>query len=137
MFTEYILSLSLFCFSFSSFFDDVFYWKKDYGSPNTYTCTIYVPRASVEDYKSAETWRALTHLIELYDFDFEKFIWRIAATTACRMSVMANTYISEEDQEWILENIRYCDNLKEIIFKNKTYTLEEFTKKYKLGGVII
>lgn len=49
-------------------------------------------------------------VIEKGEFDFEKFIWRIAATTACRMSVMANTYISSEDQEWILENIRYCDN---------------------------
>ena len=52
-----------------TFFDDVFYWKPNYGSPNRYTCTIYVPRASVEDYKSAETWRALTHLIEPYDFE--------------------------------------------------------------------
>ena len=34
----------------------------------------------------------------------------MAATTACRMSVMAGDYISLEDQEWILENIRYCDN---------------------------
>ena len=43
-------------------------------------------------------------------FDFDQFVWRLAATTACRMSVMAGDYISEEDQEWILENIRYCEN---------------------------
>ncbi len=49
-------------------------------------------------------------LIEKGNFDLEKFIWHMAATTACRMSVMAGDYISEEDQEWILENIRYCDN---------------------------
>ena len=49
-------------------------------------------------------------MIEKGQFDFDQFIWRIAATTACRMSVMANTYISPEDQEWILENIRYCEN---------------------------
>lgn len=49
-------------------------------------------------------------VIEKGSFDFDQFVWRMAATTACRMSVMANTYISEEDQEWILENIRYCDN---------------------------
>ncbi len=49
-------------------------------------------------------------IIDKGDFDFDKFVWRIAATTACRMSVMANTYISKEDEEWILENIRYCDN---------------------------
>ena len=26
------------------------------------------------------------------------------------MSVMAGDYISKEDTEWILENIRYCEN---------------------------
>ena len=49
-------------------------------------------------------------IVEKGKFDFDQFIWRIAATTACRMSVMAGDYISKEDQEWILENIRYCDN---------------------------
>ena len=49
-------------------------------------------------------------VIEKGKFDFDQFIWRIAATTACRMSVMAGDYISKEDMEWILENIRYCDN---------------------------
>ena len=49
-------------------------------------------------------------VIEKGSFDFDQFIWRMAATTACRMSVMANTYISPEEEEWILENIRYCDN---------------------------
>ena len=49
-------------------------------------------------------------IIEKGNFDFDKFIWRMAATTACRMSVMANTYISLEEQQWILDNIRYCDN---------------------------
>jgi len=49
-------------------------------------------------------------IIEKGEFDIDKFIWRMAATTACRMSVMAGDYISQEDQEWILENIRYCEN---------------------------
>ena len=49
-------------------------------------------------------------IIDKSEFNYDDFIWRIAATTACRMSVMANTYISEEEEEWILENIRYCDN---------------------------
>ena len=43
-------------------------------------------------------------------FDLDQFIWRMAATTACRMSVMAGDYISEEDQQWILDNIRKCEN---------------------------
>lgn len=49
-------------------------------------------------------------IIEKGNFDYDQFIWRMAATTACRMSVMANTYISKEEEEWILENIRYCEN---------------------------
>ena len=49
-------------------------------------------------------------VIDKGSFDFDQFIWRMAATTACRMSVMANTYISPEEQDWILENIRYCEN---------------------------
>ena len=43
-------------------------------------------------------------------FDLDQFIWRMAATTACRMSVMAGDYISEEDQQWILDNVRKCEN---------------------------
>ena len=54
--------------------------------------------------------RLIDLIVEKGEFDFDQFIWRMAATTACRMSVMAGDYISEEDQEWILENIRYCEN---------------------------
>lgn len=49
-------------------------------------------------------------ICEKKEFDFDKFVWRMAATTACRMSVMANEYISLEEQQWILDNIRKCDN---------------------------
>ncbi len=54
--------------------------------------------------------RIVDMIIEKGSFDLDKFIWRMAATTACRMSVMANTYISSSEEEWILENIRYCEN---------------------------
>ena len=65
----------------------------------------------IPEEKSEDIIRKLIDLvIEKGSFDIDKFLWRIAATTACRMSVMANTYISEEDQAWILENIRYCEN---------------------------
>ena len=65
----------------------------------------------IPEEKSEDIIRKLIDLvIEKGTFDIDKFLWRIAATTACRMSVMANTYISEEDQAWILENIRYCEN---------------------------
>ena len=54
--------------------------------------------------------RIIDLVVEKGHFDFDQFIWRMAATAACRMSVMAGDYISQEDQEWILENIRYCEN---------------------------
>ena len=34
----------------------------------------------------------------------------MAATQACRMSIKANDYISEEDQIYLLEELRKCDN---------------------------
>ena len=65
----------------------------------------------LEEEKAEEIIRYMVDLaLEKKDFDFDQFIWKTAATTACRMSVMANTYISPEEQEWILENIRYCEN---------------------------
>ena len=65
----------------------------------------------IEEDRAEDTIRTMIDMVlEKGTFDFEKFIWRLAATTACRMSVMANTYISKEEEEWILENIRYCEN---------------------------
>ena len=65
----------------------------------------------IPDDKSDEIIRKIVDIIvEKGEFDFDKFVWRMVATTACRMSVMANTYISKDEEEWILENIRYCDN---------------------------
>lgn len=65
----------------------------------------------IPEEKSEEIIRKLVDIIiDKGKFDFDQFIWRIAATTACRMSVMAGDYISKEEMEWILENIRYCDN---------------------------
>lgn len=44
------------------------------------------------------------------EFDFDQFVWRMAATMACRMSVKANDYISYEDQVWLLNELRKCEN---------------------------
>ena len=66
----------------------------------------WVPDEKAEDI----TRRIVDILCDKGKFDFDQFIWRMAATTACRMSVMAGDYISQEDQEWILDNIRKCEN---------------------------
>lgn len=43
-------------------------------------------------------------------FDFDLFVWRMAATMACRMSIKANDYISYDDQMFLLDSLRKCDN---------------------------
>lgn len=43
-------------------------------------------------------------------FDFDQFVWRMASTMACRMSIKANDYTSYEDQVWLLNELRKCEN---------------------------
>ena len=43
-------------------------------------------------------------------FDFDQFVWRMAATMACRMSIKANDYTSYDDQVWLLNELRKCEN---------------------------
>ena len=49
-------------------------------------------------------------IIAKEDFDFDQFVWRMAATMACRMSVKANDYLSYDDQVWLLDTLRCCEN---------------------------
>lgn len=49
-------------------------------------------------------------IIEKGSFDFDLFVWRMAATMACRMSIKANDYISYDDQVWLLNELRKCEN---------------------------
>ena len=54
--------------------------------------------------------KAVDTVIEKKTLDFDQFVWRMAATQACRMSIKANDYISEEDQVFLLDELRKCDN---------------------------
>ncbi len=49
-------------------------------------------------------------IITRESFDFDLFVWRMAATMACRMSIKANDYISYDDQVFLLDTLRKCDN---------------------------
>ena len=44
------------------------------------------------------------------DFTREKFIDRTAMTLACRMSIKAHDYISEEDMTYLLDTLIACEN---------------------------
>ena len=49
-------------------------------------------------------------IAEKQKFDFDLFVWRMASTMACRMSIKANDYTSYEDQVWLLNELRKCEN---------------------------
>jgi len=49
-------------------------------------------------------------IVENEDFDEKKFIDRIAATVACRMSIMAGDYITLDEASELLEQLRLTNN---------------------------
>ena len=100
---EYILAKERF-----SLLEEYGFTVEDFGK-NTIIIRSH-PAWIPEDRSEAIIREIVDLIVEKGNFDFDQFVWRMAATTACRMSVMAGDYISLEDQEWILENIRYCDN---------------------------
>ncbi len=49
-------------------------------------------------------------IIEQESFDYSRFIWKVAATLACKHSIRAHDIITKDDMENLLEMIRYCEN---------------------------
>jgi DNA mismatch repair protein MutL len=49
-------------------------------------------------------------IIENESIDYSRFIWRVAATLACKHSIRAHDIITTKDMENLLEKIRYCEN---------------------------
>ena len=43
-------------------------------------------------------------------FDKEKFVYKTAATMACKMSIKANDFLNLETAKVLLDNLRSCDN---------------------------
>ena len=74
-------------------------------------------------------------LIDNEKFDYEKFIWRVAATLACKHSIRAHDVISKKDMEDLLEQIRYtknpftCPHGRPTIITYSTYELEKMFKR--------
>ena len=63
-----------------------------------------------EGYEEEDIKKVIDIIISEEKFDLERFVWRISATQACRMSIKANDYINQEDQEYLLDELRKCDN---------------------------
>jgi DNA mismatch repair protein MutL len=73
-------------------------------------------------------------IIENEKFDYSKFIWRVAATLACKNSIRAHDIITKTDMENLLDKIRYCDNPFTCPHGRPTiisYSLYELEKMFK------
>lgn len=63
-----------------------------------------------EEYEEEDIRKVIDIIIANEKFDLEKFVWRLSATQACRMSIKANDYINYEDQVYLLDTLRKCEN---------------------------
>ena len=68
------------------------------------------------------------------DFSKEKFIDTTIMSIACHNSVKAHEYLSIDDMQWIVDNVRYCDNPFTCPHGRPTiitYTRDELDKMFK------
>ena len=74
----------------------------------------FIVRTHPTCFKEGYEKKSLTKIFELIatkeEFSKEKFIEKTAITLACRMSIKANDYISEEDMQYLLDTLRECSN---------------------------
>ena len=63
-----------------------------------------------EGYEREAVEKIIAITLEKGEFDKEKFIYRTAATMACKMSIKANDYLDLDTAKILLDNLRRCDN---------------------------
>ena len=74
-------------------------------------------------------------VIEKEEFDYGKFIEKVAITLACKMSIKANDYVSTEGVEVLLEDLRNtknpftCPHGRPTIISYSKYELEKLFKR--------
>ena len=73
-------------------------------------------------------------IIDKKDFSKEKLIDTVVMSISCHNSVKAHEYLSTEDMQWIVDNLRYCKNPFTCPHGRPTiitYTKEELDKMFK------
>lgn len=87
-------------------------------------------------YMTEEAIRKIINIvIEKEEFDYGKFIEHVAITLACKMSIKANDFITMEDIEILLENLRNtknpftCPHGRPTIISYSKYDLEKLFKR--------
>ena len=76
-------------------------------------------------------------LVEEKRFDIAKFNNLVASTLACKMSVKANTYLTKQDVDYILNGLSNCENPFNCPHGRPTiitYTKQELEKQFKRTG---
>ena len=88
-----------------------------------------------EEYEEEDIRKVIDILLENEEFELERFIYKISATQACRMSIKANDYISYEDQVYLLDELSKCENPftcphgRPTVIKYTKYDLEKLFKR--------
>ncbi len=62
-----------------------------------------------DGHEKEDTAKIFDILLKEKNFDEKKFIDHTVATTACRMSIKANDYITLSEAEYVLDELRKCD----------------------------
>ncbi len=71
------------------------------------------------------------------DFDLERFYDHVSATAACKMSIKANTNITLEEMEHLIDDLRQCENPFHCPHGRPTvvyYSKQDLEKMFKRSG---
>ena len=105
---------------------------EEFGT-NTYLVRSF-PSWIREDTSQEEINNIIDIITSKGEFDKNKFVDSTLISLACHNSVKAHEYLSIEDMQWIVDNIRYCDNPFTCPHGRPTiitYTKDELDKMFK------
>ncbi len=105
---------------------------EEFGN-NTYLVRSF-PSWIREDNSQEEINNIIDIITSKGEFDKNKFVDSTLISLACHNSVKAHEYLSVEDMQWIVDNIRYCDNPFTCPHGRPTiitYTKDELDKMFK------
>ncbi len=89
-------------------FEDLGISVEEFGD-NTFIVRSH-PTWIREDIAKGEIQNIFELVSQKGEFNKEKFIDTTVMSIACHSSVKAHEFLSTEDMQWIVDNVRYCDN---------------------------
>ena len=113
-------------------FEDLGISVEEFGD-NTFIVRSH-PTWIREDIAKGEIQNIFELVSDKGNFDRKKFVDNAIISIACHSSVKAHEYLSHEDMQWIVDNVRYCDNPFTCPHGRPTiitYTKDELDKMFK------